>query len=122
MDALKWISWAYVVLFFAGIALWLQHQRRVIREELAAEADSGLVSAEEAARAASFTDRTRRELGQVRSGDLEGAHQTSSLCRELAELAFTKRRLRDLEDPRDQVELHRDRVRDVLATEDPAPS
>ncbi len=34
-EALKWISWAYVVLFFAGIALWLRHQRRVIREELA---------------------------------------------------------------------------------------
>ena len=29
-DALRSISWAYVVAFFAAIALWLRHQRRVI--------------------------------------------------------------------------------------------
>ncbi|HEY8002456.1 MAG TPA: PrsW family intramembrane metalloprotease [Solirubrobacterales bacterium] len=119
-EALKWISWAYVVLFFAGIALWLHHQRRLIREELAGEAESGLISAEEAATAASFTGRTRREIGQIRAGELEGARATSSLCRELAELAFTKRRLRGLEDSDQQVERHRERVRDVQATENEA--
>ncbi|MDX6583546.1 MAG: protease PrsW [Solirubrobacterales bacterium] len=115
-EALKWISWAYVVLFFAAIALWLHHQRRVIREELEAEAAAGLVSAEDATTAASFTARTRRELAQVRSGDFEGARRTSSLCRTLAELAFTKRRLSGLEDPEAEVERRRESVRDVLAT------
>jgi RsiW-degrading membrane proteinase PrsW (M82 family) len=113
-EALKWISWAYVVLFFAAIALWLHHQRRVIRGELAAEADDGLISADQAATAASFTGRCRRELAQLRAGDLEGAHRTSSLCRELAELAFTKRRVAGLADADAQIERRRDRVRDLL--------
>jgi RsiW-degrading membrane proteinase PrsW (M82 family) len=114
-EALKWISWAYVVLFFAGIALWLRYQRRVIREELTEEADDGLVSTEEAATAASFTGRTRRELAQVRAGDYDGARRTSALCRELAELAFTKRRLAGVDDAAAQVDRRRERVRDVLA-------
>ena len=115
-DALKWISWAYVILFFAGIAVWLRHQRRVIREELAGEVDDGLISAEDAATAGSFTKRSRRELAQIRAGDLEGAHRTSSLCRELAELAFCKRRVSGLDDAPAQVERRRECVRDVLAT------
>src|SRR4051812_18367355 len=115
-DALKWISWAYVVLFFAAIAYWLGYQRRVIREELAPEVDAGLVTAGEAATAASFTSRSRRELGQMRAGDLEAAHRTSSLCRELAELAFCKRRTSGLEDAPAQVERRRECVRDVLET------
>ncbi len=114
-EALKWISWGYVVLFFAAIALWLRWQRRVIREELAGEADAGLISAEQAATAASFTSRCRRELAQVRSGDLEGARQTSALCRELAELAFTKRRTAGLDDADTQAERRRECVRGVLA-------
>ena len=114
LEALKWISWAYVVLFFAGIALWLRHQRRVIREELAAEVEAGLITEEEAATAASFTRRSRRELAQVRASDLEGAHRTSALCRELAELAFCKRRTSGQDDAPRQVERRRECVRDVL--------
>jgi protease PrsW len=114
-DALKWISWAYVVLFFAAIALWLHYQRRVIRQELAAETEAGLVTEEEAATAASFTRRCRRELTQVRAGDLEGVHRTSSLSRELAELAFTKRRVAGLEGADEQIERRRECVRDALA-------
>ena len=106
-----------MVLFFAGIALWLRHQRRVIREELAAEVESGLITEAEAATAASFTKRCRRELAQARAGDLEGAHRTSSLCRELAELAFCKRRTSGRTGADAQVERRRECVRDVLATE-----
>ena len=120
-EALKWISWGYVVAFFVGIALWLRHQRRVIRSQLEAETESGLITPEQAATAASFRGRSRRELGQVRAGNLEGARRTSALCRELAELAFAKQRLSGLEDPRGQVERHRERVRDVLADEGEAP-
>jgi RsiW-degrading membrane proteinase PrsW (M82 family) len=115
-DALKWISWAYVVLFFAGIALWLRYQRRVLREELAPEAEAGLISEEQAATAASFTGRCRQELAQIRASDLEGAHQTSTLCRELAELAFTKRRVAGLDGAEEQIERRRECVRDALAT------
>jgi hypothetical protein len=104
-----------VLLFFGAIALWLYYQRRLIRAELAGEVDEGLISPEQAATAASFTRRCRRELTQVRAGDLEGAHTTSSLCRELAELAFTKRRFAGVEDPRKLVERHRGRVRDLVA-------
>jgi RsiW-degrading membrane proteinase PrsW (M82 family) len=117
LEALKWISWANVLLFFAGIALWLRHQRRIIREELVAEVDAGLISADAAATAASFTGRSRRELAQLRTGDFEGAHRTSSLCRELAELAFCKRRTSGTDDAPAQVERRRECVRDVLATE-----
>jgi RsiW-degrading membrane proteinase PrsW (M82 family) len=113
-EALKWISWAYVGLFFVGIALWLRHQRRVIREELADEVERGLITAEQAATAASFTNRCRRELAQLRASDLEGAHGTSSLCRELAELAFTKRRVAGLQDAEPAVDRHREQVRDLL--------
>ncbi len=114
-DALRWISWAYVVVFFGAIALWLRYQRGVIRAELAGEVDDGLIGSEQAATAASFTRRSRRELAQVRAGDLEGAHTTSALCRELAELAFTKRRFRGIDDPRNLIEHHRERVRDLVA-------
>jgi protease PrsW len=115
LEALKWISWAYVIVFFVAIAIWLHYQRRVIGEELAAEVEDGLISAEEAATAASFTRRWHREVADVRAGDLEAAHRTSTLCRELAELAFTKRRTFGQGDAPAQVERRRECVRDALA-------
>ncbi len=114
-DALRWISWIYVVAFFAAIAAWLAYQRRVIREELEPEAESGLISADEAADAASFSRRSRRELSYLRSGDLDSARSTSALCRALAELAFAKRRLSGREDEREEVNRRRADVRDVIA-------
>jgi protease PrsW len=110
-DTLRIISWVYVALFFGGVAIWLRHQRRVIAEELAEEVERGLISQEEAQVAASFSRRSVYELRQVRAGDLEAAHQTSALCRALAELAFTKRRISGLADPHDEVEGRRERVR-----------
>jgi RsiW-degrading membrane proteinase PrsW (M82 family) len=112
-DTLRIISWAYVVLFFVGIAFWLRHQRRVIAAELAEEVEGGLIAEEEARVAASFSRRSLYELRQARAGDLEAAQRTSRLCRELAELAFTKHRLRGLGDPHDEVERRRDRVRET---------
>ena len=93
--ALRWISWAYVVIFFAAIGLWLLHQRRVIREELADECGRGSLTEREAFVAASPLARGRDEIRALRDGDLEEAKRTSSLCRELAELAFAKRRIGD---------------------------
>ena len=110
-DTLRIISWVYVVLFFVGIAVWLRHQRRVIAQELEPEVEAGLITEEEARVAASFGRRSLYELRQARAGDLEAAQRTSRLCRELAELAFTKHRLRGLEDPHREVERRRDRVR-----------
>jgi RsiW-degrading membrane proteinase PrsW (M82 family) len=114
-DALRWISWAYVIAFFAAIAAWLAYQRRVIRAELTSETESGLISADEAADAASFTRRSRREIASLRAGDLDAARSTSALCRTLAELAFTKGRLAGLDDEHGEVERRRDDVREVLA-------
>ncbi len=114
-DALRWISWIYVVAFFAAIAAWLAYQRRVIKEELVAETDAGLIAAEEAADAASFTRRSRRELASLRAGDLGAARSTSALCRTLAELALTKRRMSGQDDEDGEVERRREDVRDVLA-------
>jgi RsiW-degrading membrane proteinase PrsW (M82 family) len=114
-DALKWISWGYVVVFFGAIAAWLRYQRRVIRAELEPESEDGLVSAGDAALAASFTRRSRRELAQLRAGDLDGARSTSALCRSLAELAFAKRRLAGRDDPRGELATRREEVRDVVA-------
>ncbi len=117
-DALRWISWIYVVAFFAAIAAWLAYQRRVIRAELEPEAEAGLVTADEAADAASFSRRSRRELTSLRAGDLDSARSTSALCRSLAELAFAKRRLSGREDERTEVERRREDVRDVIAARD----
>lgn len=114
-EALKWISWGYVVLFFAAIAAWLHYQRRVIRAELEPEAKAGLVTADDAALAASFSRRSRREFTQLRARDLEGARSTSALCRSLAELAFAKHRLAGREDPRGEVESRRETAHDIVA-------
>jgi protease PrsW len=114
-DALRWISWIYVVAFFAAIAAWLAYQRRVIRAELAAETEAGLITADDALDAASFSRRSRRELASLRAGDLDGARSTSALCRTLAELALTKRRVSGRDDDGNEVERRRNDVRDVLA-------
>jgi RsiW-degrading membrane proteinase PrsW (M82 family) len=115
-DTLRIISWAYTVLFFVGIALWLRHQRRVIARQLEEEVEHGLISDEEARVAGSFTRRSQYEWRQLRAGDLDAARGTSALCRELAGLAFTKDRLRDSPDPGPEIERHRERVREVLGT------
>jgi RsiW-degrading membrane proteinase PrsW (M82 family) len=116
-DTLDWISLAYVFAFFGLIALGLRHQRRVIRTQLEPEVENGLVSAEQAAMAGSFRRRVRTEAVQAWRGDLEAARTTSVLCRELAELAFAKDRLAGIEDPRNQVDAHRERVHDLVADE-----
>ena len=100
VDALDWISLAYVVAFFVLIALGLRHQRRVIREQLVDEVESGLITAEQAATAGSFR-RPRAHASSPRYGPAtsRARTQTSILCRELAELAFCKGRLAGLDDP-----------------------
>ncbi|MFL5870002.1 MAG: PrsW family intramembrane metalloprotease [Solirubrobacterales bacterium] len=113
-DTLRIISWAYVVAFFVGVAFWLRHQRRVIAAQLEDEVELGLISEEEARVAGSFTRRSAYEWRQVRAGDLDAARGTSALCRELAELAFTKDRLRGSPDSGPEIERRRERVRDVL--------
>jgi RsiW-degrading membrane proteinase PrsW (M82 family) len=110
-DALDWISLAYVVGFFVLIALGLRHQRNVIRAQLTEEVESGLITEEQAATAGSFRRRMRTEFAQVWAGDLEGAKRTSTLCRELAELAFCKARVH-AGDP--AVSRQRECVRDAL--------
>ncbi len=89
---LEVISWVYVVLFFAAIAFWIAHQRRVIEAGLADEVERGDVSEEEALLALSPPRRARRQLSELRAGDLEAARATGARCRELAELALAKRR------------------------------
>lgn len=96
-DVLRLLSWAYVALFIAAIALWLRHQRRVIAAELEEEVGRGLISEPERRLAGSYLARLGRQWRQLRAGDLDGARRTSALCRDLAELAFAKRR--DLHHP-----------------------
>ncbi len=43
-STLRLISWAYVAIFFAAMAVWLRWQRQVIERELVAEARRGLIS------------------------------------------------------------------------------
>jgi RsiW-degrading membrane proteinase PrsW (M82 family) len=114
VDTLDWISLAYVVAFFILIALGLRHQRRLIREGLVSEVESGLITAEQAEVAGSFRRRVGTEARLVWAGDLAGARQTSVLCRELAELAFCKDRVSGTEDAGDQLERRRECVRDAL--------
>jgi hypothetical protein len=109
--ALEWISWVYVALFFAAVAAWLVHQRRVIVAELAGEVEVGAITAEEAAVAASPARRVRYELAQLRAGDLHAAKATSAMCRELAELAFAKRREATDADAARELAARRERIR-----------
>jgi RsiW-degrading membrane proteinase PrsW (M82 family) len=113
-DTLRIISWLYVVAFFVGVALWLRHQRRVIATQLEDEVEHGLISEEEARVAGSFTRRSVYEWRQLRAGDLDAARGTSALCRELAELAFTKDRLAGAPGSDAEIERRRERVRDLL--------
>ena len=112
-SALEWISWGYVALFFAAIVLWLLHQRRVIVAELAGEVQAGAITAEEASVAASPARRVRYEFAQLRAGDLDAARATSALCRELAELAFAKRREAGGADTARELARRRERVRSL---------
>ena len=91
-QVLEVISWVYVGVFFAAIALWLAHQRRVIKDELAPEVERGSISESDALLALSPPRRARRQLAELRTGDLDAARATGTRCRELAELAFAKRR------------------------------
>lgn len=90
--ALEAFSWIYVVAFFAAIAAGILFQRRVIKTELRAEVEAGLIDETEFNLAVHPTRRIRTVVGSLWAGDLERTRYVNELTRELAELAFAKRR------------------------------
>jgi hypothetical protein len=96
-DVLRVLSWVYVGLFFAAIALWLRHQRRVIAQELVGERGRGVISASEERLASRFGERSRHYLVLVRAGRIDEVRRGTRLYGELADLAFAKRRGADPE-------------------------
>lgn len=80
-----------LAVFVAAVALWLQHQRRVIETELVEEVSAGLVDERQADRVPRYVDRLRWYLTLVRIGQIDRAAIERRLHIELARLAFHKR-------------------------------
>ena len=111
LDALRIISWAYVLLFFGAIGIWLRHQRHVIAAELKSERADGLISASEERLASRFIQRTTEQIALVRAGKLDEARASTRLYGELVDLAFAKRRGIGS----DRLEARRERIRSLTA-------
>lgn len=88
------LDYAVAVAFFIGIALWLYHQRKVIRKELADEAETGLIDPRDGELVPSYVRRILWYWRLVRIGELERVRAVRRLHIELAKLALEKWLLR----------------------------
>ncbi|MFN2526229.1 MAG: PrsW family intramembrane metalloprotease [Actinomycetota bacterium] len=89
-QAMLVLDYAVAVAFFVGIALWLYHQRKVIRAELADEADSGLIDPRDGELVPSYFRRVLWYWQLTRIGELERVRAVRRLHIELAKLALEK--------------------------------
>lgn len=83
-----------VVGFLVLVQLWLRYQRRVIRTELAEEADSGLISRTELALMPSYWRRSLWYVQLIRSGQWERWRLLQRMHNELVDFAFLKHRIK----------------------------
>jgi RsiW-degrading membrane proteinase PrsW (M82 family) len=100
-------DYALILLFGLMIYLWLRYQRKVIRDELAEEAASGLISRTELELLPRYWQRTWWYWQLVRSGQWERWRVLKRIHNELVDLAFTKHRYRRTGIGRDDVERRR---------------
>ncbi|MFN2526913.1 MAG: PrsW family glutamic-type intramembrane protease, partial [Actinomycetota bacterium] len=93
-QAMLILDYTVAVAFFVGIALWLYHQRRVIRSELADEAESGLIDPRDGELVPSYFRRVLWYWQLTRIGEIERVRAVRRLHIELAKLALEKWLLR----------------------------
>src|SRR5215210_5215581 len=110
-------DYAFVAIFVAAVALWLRHQRRVIRDELAEEVKTGLISREEWEMMPRYWRRSRTYWRLLWEGKLERWRLLRRVHNELVDLAFLKRRLRQADEDRGRVEKRRRRIASLRSLE-----
>ena len=108
--ASKVVDYALVAVFVGLVVLWLRHQRRVIRDELAAEIGAGLLSHEEWEMMPRYWSRTKEYWRLLGEGKLERWRLLRRIHNELVDLAFLKRRLRRTGGDRGQIKRRRKRI------------
>jgi RsiW-degrading membrane proteinase PrsW (M82 family) len=108
------VNYAMVAVFACLIVLGARYQQRVLRYELAEEANAGLISREEWETVPSYTRRLKwyRQLfvHGVRTRDFEPWRAVRRTHHELGELAFLKWRLRRVGGPATEVERRRQQI------------
>ncbi len=110
-------EYAFVVIFFAAVAGWLYYQRRVIREELADEVDSGLLSRDEWGMMPRYWRRSREYWRLLWAGKLERWRLRRRIHNELVDLAFLKWRAKRAGEGWEQVEKRRGRISRLRSVE-----
>jgi RsiW-degrading membrane proteinase PrsW (M82 family) len=108
--AMKAADYVFLVIFLTLVAIWLRYQRRVIREELADEADAGRISREESELMPSYWRRSREYWRLLRDGKFERWRHLRRIHNEMADLAFLKRRRRRGIGDAEQVQRRRRRI------------
>lgn len=88
----RFLDFVVVIAFLIMIQLWLRYQRKIIRAELAEEAETGLISREELDLMPSYWRRTQWYLQLLRTGQWERLRILRRIHNELVEFALLKRR------------------------------
>lgn len=114
---LPFLTVLFVLAFVGLISLWLRYQRRVLRSELAEEADLGLIGAHEQEVMPCYWRRSLWYWGLLRGGKLERWRLDRRTHNALADLAFLKWRTRRVGSDWGKVEKQRRRVKALLSTE-----
>jgi protease PrsW len=108
------VNYAMIPVFLGAILLFARYQQRVLRYELAEEANAGLITREEWEVVPSYTRRTKWYaqllVHAARTGDLEPWRTVRRTHHDLAELAFLKWRLRRVGGPATEVERRRQQI------------
>jgi RsiW-degrading membrane proteinase PrsW (M82 family) len=109
------VTYGAFTAFGAATVYWLHRQRRVIRQELAAEVDAGLVDQRDVELASQYWARTLWYWQLTRIGELDRARLLRRLHIQLANLALLKRRSRADQQLADAVDTMRQRVATLKA-------
>lgn len=109
------VNYAMVPAFLVGMLLFARYQQRVLRYELAEEANAGVITREEWEVVPSYTRRMKWYaqllVHGVRTRDLEPWRTVRRAHHDLAELAFLKWRLRRVGGPATEVERRRQQIK-----------
>ncbi|HJR45403.1 MAG TPA: PrsW family intramembrane metalloprotease [Actinomycetota bacterium] len=84
------VNGVVVAAFVVGILIWLRHQRKVIRDELPAEVDAGLIDYRDWELVPHYVRRLQWYWTLIRVGELERCRIARRLHVELANLALLK--------------------------------
>lgn len=98
-----------------AMGLWLMYERKVIREELAEEAASGLISPADLELLPRYLPRALWYLELLKAGRFERWRILRRIHTELVDLAFLKRRVRRKRGDSEAVERRRQRIERILS-------